>query len=277
MFADGAERMLASVLGIIGTYVGPLAMLPPDAGRDAFSLSGWTQDESAGWLWIPYRASTAQATQPLRRAWVDILSRAVMDLPPSRDRRLWLTLDEISSVGFLPMLPELAARARKYGLRIMMGMQSVAQLRHLYGREQAQSVMSCAGTWLVLRVGDAETAEALEKRIGQQEVVRRAASENASGGSVSEQYATRPLVLASEIMTLPDRQGFLVLPGDFPVARVEVPVVETTQVIEPYVPAAVVDDRVAKVADAVADRAAAAGVEAPVPALDFAADVEAGR
>jgi type IV secretory pathway TraG/TraD family ATPase VirD4 len=281
MFAPGAERMMASVMGIIGTYIGPLAMLPGDAGRDAFSLRSWASDEGAGWLWIPYRASTAQATQPLRRAWVDILSRAVLDLRPSRDRRLWLVLDEIASVGFLPALPELAERARKYGLRIMMGMQSVAQLRDLYGREQAQSVMSCAGTWLVLRVGDHETAKALEDRLGQQEVVRKAASENASGGSVSEQYATRPLVLASEIMTLPDRHGFLVLPGDFPIARVVVPIVETTQVIEPFSPvAAVVDSHAARVAEVVADRAAAAGVEVPVPALDFsadAADVGVGR
>ncbi len=88
--------------------------------------------------------------------------------------------------------------------------------------------------------------------IGDQQLSRRVQSEGSGvGGShsgESEQISIERVVLPSEIAGLRDRCGFLKLAGDFPIARVEIPIPPArAEVCRPFV-------------------AAATGVTAPEPA-----------
>ncbi|MDA8382299.1 MAG: type IV secretion system DNA-binding domain-containing protein, partial [Betaproteobacteria bacterium] len=93
LFDPGAARMLGSVRAIIGAYLAPYRFLPPGAGADAFSLRRWVEG-GGGWLWIPVRADLSTALRPLIAAWIGELVSTILALPPDRDRRLWLLLDE---------------------------------------------------------------------------------------------------------------------------------------------------------------------------------------
>ncbi|KLD21844.1 hypothetical protein TB6_23080, partial [Xanthomonas perforans] len=102
-------------------------------------------------------------------------------------------------------------------------LQTIAQLRDRYGREEAQTLLSCLSTKLLLAAGDAETAEYFSKEIGDHAIVRTVRSQNSGsssgmrwdsgsnsqGESMSEQYATERAVLASQITGLANLQGFL--------------------------------------------------------------------
>ena len=79
--------------------------------------------------------------------------------------------------------------------------------------------------------------------IGDQQLSRRVKSEGSgTGGShsgESEQISIERVVLASEIAGLRDRCGFLKLAGDFPIARVEIPILPArAEVCRPFVAAA---------------------------------------
>ena len=81
----------------------------------------------------------------------------------------------------------------------------------------------------ILRAGDSETAKNMEHELGEQEIERTQVNDSFStsdnGQSQSQNTSTQVVrqsaVLASEIMGLPDLQGFLKIPGD-EIARIKV-------------------------------------------------------
>lgn len=255
--AAGADKMLSSVLGIVGTHVSAMQYLDPGAGADSWSLRDWSEN-GEGWLWMPYVDSASEATRSLRRTWLDVLVRGIFDQVPDDGRRTWLILDELHSHGQLDILTAAVARGRKYGLRVVLGYQTASQLREVYGKDGAESIMGCTGHTLILRSPDPDTADRLSRQIGdvERDRVQRSSSSSSSSalgqsGSSSESSTvireTRRAVLASEIQFLPDLEGYLLIAGTG-IGRVRVPVVKglerrTPPLIraaapEPYVPAA---------------------------------------
>ena len=242
LFDAGAAKMLGSVRAIVGAYLAPYRFLPPGAGADAFSLRRWVEGGS-GWLWIPVRADLATPLRPLVAAWIAELVSAVLALPPDRDRRLWLLLDELAALGRVQSLSDALTQGRKFGLCACAGVQTVAQLRGAYGLQGAQTLLSCFSSQLILRATDPETADWGSRLLGDQQLSRRVRSEGSGVGGAhsgeSEQISIERVVLPSEIAGLRDRCGFLKLAGDWPIARVEIPILPVrAEVCRPFVAAA---------------------------------------
>lgn len=243
LVAEGNEKMLGSVRGIVGAALSALMSLDPRSGADAWSIRDWLDAGDGGWLWLPYRDSAAESTRPLRRAWLDIIVRGILDSTPGAGPATWLVLDELPAHGQLTALPGAVARGRKYNLRVVLGYQSASQIREIYGRDGAESVLGCTGNALILRTPDPETSDRLSRQIGEQERERQqqsvsksstrghGRSSNTSTTTVTE---TRRAVLASEIQELPDLRGYLQIAGDSVAARrVTVPIVRGADVRVP--------------------------------------------
>lgn len=58
------------------------------------------------------------------------------------ERRVWFILDEAPSLQRIPELAETLAEARKFGGCFVLGMQNMAQLVHVYGRELAKASLT---------------------------------------------------------------------------------------------------------------------------------------
>jgi type IV secretory pathway TraG/TraD family ATPase VirD4 len=239
LIAPGAEKMFASVRAIVSTYLTPFSRLDPDAGRDAFSIRAWVnqRDQAGkGWLFWNYTTSQMYPLRPLIAAQVDIFCEAVMTLPPDEKRRGWLALDEFSSIGKVSNIENFVTNARKHGGCSILGMQSIAQINHLYGEQPARSILSSIGSSLILRTADAQTAEYLSQQIGDHQISRwinsksSSTSSSASGGgtseseSASEQIAIERIYLPSQLMKMRDLRGVLNLAGDIPVCEVDLPI-----------------------------------------------------
>ncbi len=240
LFDTGAARMLSSVRGIIGSYLPAYRFLPPDAGGQSWSIRRWIEG-GQGWLWIPVRADLGAALRPLVAGWLGEIVSSVLSLRPDRDRRLWLVLDELAALGRVQSLADALTQGRKFGLCSIGGLQTVAQLRGAYGPHGAQTLLSCFSSQLILRAADPETAGWCSQALGQKQIKRTVESSGAGAGGShsgeSEQVTIEPLVLPSEISTLPDLQGYLKFAGDWPVARVTIPIPEETpEVCPPFVP-----------------------------------------
>lgn len=238
LFDAGASKMLASVRGIVGTYLGAFSYLDPAAGSNSFSIRKWIKD-GGGWLWMPYRDDMLATLAPLIRTWCDVAVSSVLSERPSGERAIWLIVDELAALGRITALPAAMAQGRKYGLRVVAGLQSVAQLVSGYGPKGAETLLACFQNWLILRVSDAQTAEAMSKQLGDHEIRRTEKSEsrNDQGTSKTEaqRHTTQRVVMASEIQHLPDRTGYLVFAGAYPIARVGIPIVNKPEVIPPFV------------------------------------------
>jgi type IV secretory pathway TraG/TraD family ATPase VirD4 len=239
LFEPAAERMLSNVLGIVGAHMGAYSYLSPGATANDYSIRRWVSNEDdKSWLWLPYRDDQVDTLRPLLAAWVGIAASAAMSLRPSRTRRLWLVADEVASLGRVGSLIDVLTKGRKYGLCALLGLQSISQLRDAYGREGAQTLLSCLSTVCVLRTPDPETSDYLSQFLGEEETTRAETTRGEKGESVSERRSINRLVLASEIQKLPEREGFLSLAGDYPVARVKIPIVHAPERVKAFVPRA---------------------------------------
>ena len=222
LFDKDAGRALASTRFILTTYLNPHQYLRPGD----FSLRDWLAG-GTGNLFITWREDMQAALQPLIACWVDLLCNAVLSLPPARERRLWLLLDELGALGRLNSLEGALTRGRKHGLCVLAGLQSTAQLDRSYGREAAIVLRSCFRNLLVLSLArsDPDTAEILSKGLGEREIdrVQRSAQSGAQGIShgANLQRSTERLALPSELTQLPDLTAYVALAGDVPIRLVE--------------------------------------------------------
>lgn len=222
LFDPGAAKALASTRFIIANYIAPHQYLK--AGN--FSLKEWLKNEHSGNLYITWREDMADALRPLISTWLDILCTSILSLPPG-NRRIWIIIDELASLERLNSLEAALTKGRKHGLRIVTGLQSTAQLDHLYGREKAIVLRSCFSNLLILggTSSDSQTAEDFSRGLGEQDLdrVQTSTTQTRQGRQRTEvkQRVKERIVLPSEITNLPDLSGYLSLAGDLPIARVK--------------------------------------------------------
>jgi type IV secretory pathway TraG/TraD family ATPase VirD4 len=237
-----AERTAASVKMTAVNALRSLKYLPGEGrGETAFSIRGFVEREDDAWLFLSAPADQREALKPLIACWLDVAVRAVMTLQPVRAPRLWLVLDEVASLSKIDSLAVALTEARKYGLCPVLGLQSAAQLRDIYGRDAAQVMLGMLQTWLVLRVADGESAKYLSESLGAHEMQEK--DESLSFGAQSVRDGTnlhskrvqRVAVLPSEIQKLADREGYLALPGPYPIAKIELSIHEKPAVAQAFV------------------------------------------
>lgn len=215
-FEEGGERMLASILGTLAPAVGHLRLITAIEG-ESFSIRRWIR-EQLGSLWMPYAANQVAALRGLVSCWMNIAIFETMSLSPSRERRVWFHIDELDALGRIEGLKDAQARLRKFGGCVAIGFQSLAQVKQVYG-EGAHTVVENCGNLLILRSGGSDgggTAKLASQLIGGREVEREDVSRARSRGkhvSRSMSMQTRRVVedvaLASEIMQLPNLEGFV--------------------------------------------------------------------
>jgi type IV secretory pathway TraG/TraD family ATPase VirD4 len=221
----GPEKTFQSVHSTLGTYIRPLVSLPAVDKSDvtAFSFKSWLQDDSDSWVFISCPPDSRAAMKPVLSLYLDTLVRKAMSLTADKNRRIWLSLDELPSLQKLPALMPALAEGRKYGLTGVIGVQSFSQVEMSYGKEGAAVIWSLPKTRLYLRVSDKNTADQFSAEIGEMHVHRQSSSVSSSGSaagqnlsgssSTSTAHTIERAVLPSEIMALPDLKGYLVANG----------------------------------------------------------------
>jgi len=220
-----SEKTFGSIRTIATNFFSAYNYLDASGG-EPFSVSRFVQAAKPGFLFLTYRDDQLDSVRNLISCVLDVAARSILSLSPDPNRRIWLVIDEFASIGKVQSVEAVATKARKLGGCLVIGLQSVSQLRNRYGNDGAQSILSCLSTWLVLRCADAESAEYMSKYLGDAQVIRAAGSRSSSDAgagtqSWSEQKATERVVMASELQALPNLQGFLKLSGNFPVCEVK--------------------------------------------------------
>ena len=240
-FAPGAERMAASVRAILGSYLPALGTLDPQSGGGAFGCGSWVQaGEGSGWLFLTVRDDTFALLRPLVSSWIDLLIGEALAQRPDPGRRLWFILDEFDSLGAIPSLLDALTKGRKYGLSLVAGLQSVAQLERRYGHDGARVILACFATKVFLRSSDVATAEYASRQLGERECLVTEISRGRGGRSRARRLQRESLVLAGEIAGLADRRGWIQRPGPVRPARVRVRPPRRAATEEPFLPRATI-------------------------------------
>ena len=227
IIAEGAEKTALSVRATLAAHIRSLKFLK--SVGETFSIRQWVnKDEGDDWVFISSRPDQKETLKPLITLWLDIATSSILSLPENLDRRIWLIIDELPSLNKVPSLEEMLAQSRKFGGCVVLGFQSYAQLVKIYSPPGAEAMTGLCSTWLCYRANEAKTAEWASKAFGNSEQMEPSeglsygANEIRDGMTLNMNRQLRPLVLPTEMMKLPNLRGYVRLPGDVPVGRLQI-------------------------------------------------------
>ncbi|MGF1630208.1 MAG: type IV secretion system DNA-binding domain-containing protein [Kiloniellaceae bacterium] len=209
LLSQPESRTTQSILSTFQTHMNTVAVLAEAwaesrAGR--FSIRGWLHHPTPG---RPLILQHDPGYPELSRIWIGsllgVLASAVgsPNLSESRERRIWLFLDEFPQLPPIRQFPAFLELGRSKGVVVVIGAQDIAQLRAAYGPEQAKSWMGMIGTKIITRINVSEAAEDASRLVGNQEIERQVKSRTSAQGrssvTTSHHRESRRVVTAAEI------------------------------------------------------------------------------
>ena len=230
-----------SVRAMLTAHLSALEFLP-DTGKP-FSIRDWISDENKdGFLFLTSRGDQHASLRGLISTWLEIAVNAMLTLAQDDGRRIWVILDELPTLHQVPSLQPGLAESRQFGGCFVLGVQVASALRDLYGRNGAETISGLCGTRVVLAAPDRDTAQWSADSLGRSEVEEVAegysygANTIRDGVSLTPRRELRALALPSEIMRLPNLEGYLKFPGPLPVASIRLKYVARGAAAARFVP-----------------------------------------
>jgi type IV conjugative transfer system coupling protein TraD len=209
-FSKEGEKTAMSIRATLASHIKSLEALDDVAplDTDAFSIDHWIKEDGNGFLFFHSKPKQRAYLKPLLSAWFSIAVKALMDLQPDPNRRIWFIVDELASLSQLSGLDTALAEARKYGGCFVIGFQNLSQIEDIYNPTMAKVLSDLTVSKLIFETVDPMNARKLSETLGEQEVIE--SSENVSFGaneirdgvSFSHQKRFQPLIRPSDIMQL---------------------------------------------------------------------------
>lgn len=225
------EKTAISIRSVVTNYAKALRYLQglDDGSKPPFTIREWMTQEryDNSWLFISTQARHRKSVRPLISLWVSLATLMLQSMGENSDRRVWFIIDEATSLQRIPELAETLAEARKFGGCFVLGMQNMAQLVHIYGRELAKSIFDLMNTRMYGRSPSAEMAKVVEEELGNQRK-RKIREQNSygldqvrDGVSLGKDEVNNPIVDYEQVMRLPNLNFYVRLPGEYPVVRLK--------------------------------------------------------
>jgi type IV secretion system protein VirD4 len=135
-----------------------------------------------------------------------------------------MMLDEFTSLGRIPIIAEAISYLPGYGVRTVLVVQALAQLKEVYGEHNAETMMASLAARIVYAPKDLKDAKDISDLLGSVTVKARSISRPRFGfksrseaGSVSVSEQRRALRLPQEIRALGNERQLIFLEGLHPI------------------------------------------------------------
>ena len=249
---ERSPKTALSVMSVLSTYLSSLKYLK-DAKIDnngviekTFSIRDWVKNEStvgdsSSFLFISSRGDQHESLKPLISTWLEIAINSLLSLKQDQNRKIWIILDELPSLHMLPSLNSGIAESRQFGGCFVLSLQLMAQLRSIYGKDDAETISGLAKTRVIFSSPDEDTARWCSNSLGkkEQEDVKKnisyGASEIRDGVSLNTHQTTENLVIPTEIMNLHNLECYIKLPFNFPIAKTKIKVHKSKEIAERFI------------------------------------------
>ncbi len=239
LMSEKTEKTAISIKSVLATYLKSLCYVKE--GDQPFSIRQWVQnDHTSSWLFISSLGDKHESLKPLMTAWLDIAVNALLSLMLDPSRRIWVILDELTSLQQLPYLTAALSEARKFGGCFVIGIQSYAQLAKVYGSDGAREISALLNTRFMFRVPDPDMALWSAKNLGEstleevQEGISYGANSIRDGVSINRVEREKSVVSCSEILRLNDLTCYVRLPGGYPITKLHLPYIHRATQNRPF-------------------------------------------
>lgn len=136
---------------------------------------------------------------------IDINTRELPEQNPELKKQVLLLMDEFAAIGKIPILSKGISYIAGYGLRMLPIIQSPAQLRDIYGDNQAETFMDNHALKIIFTPPSMKVAEEISKELGNTTVKSKSHSRQLSGKtnkSENQSDHKRELLLPQEVKEL---------------------------------------------------------------------------
>jgi hypothetical protein len=216
------SNLIASLLSSMQRYEVVASLM--EKATEEFSIRQWAKD-SGGILLVPNLRRYSEVLTPFHRLFIQMISDETLSLPDSTSRRTFLFLDELRNLGRIQCLFALINEGRSRGIVTVAGTQSLEGIQAVYGEKEGQEILGQFRSKIFLRNDSHITANWISEHIGKvtHYVVSRSRTtsygkDGSTSTTVSYSRRTEPLILPSEIMSMPvpEPGGWFYLINDLP-------------------------------------------------------------
>jgi hypothetical protein len=208
----GSQNTTANIFATVSTRMRPYGIVAAcwDRANSRISLHEWLK-----YSVILLLGESEVAPMPVRAINQLIFTRAaqlLLDLPEQDQTRqepsTYIIMDELPALGKLDKLKTLATKGRSKGVCITIGFQDIEDMRHVYGREVAHTILGQFNNNAFLRINSTETAKWASQSFSSYEFMEKNVSRSSGGGNSGDSYserwnrAQREVVSPIEFMTM---------------------------------------------------------------------------
>ena len=214
-----------------------------------WAVRAWLAGKTPPVAVVGFRDSARSLSQVWAASLIEQVVRQVGDMPdaPPQERRIWLIVDEAPRAGKVPSITDALAAARSKGVRVILGIQSMAQIRETYSRETAITWGSVLATKIICQTTAPEDQKWCSELLGEREVERythqlsqQSHSDGGGQHASSWQRVREPVLLPAsfgqELRVLPTGPRALLMSGG-EAALLDWPFPELQKSRPPYVAA----------------------------------------
>ena len=196
--------------------------------NESFSIREWVLREGRdSMLFITSQENLSSELAPLQTAWMEMAIGAILSKEQDNDNKTWVIMDELPTLQKIPLLQNGLSVTRSYEGCFVLGMQNIAQMRDIYGRDLTQNISSECNTRCIFKSNDPDTARWLADNIGDAEIreykegLSYGANTIRDGVNVNSHNRVKPLFLPSEIQSMQRLNLVLKIP-DYSAVKAEI-------------------------------------------------------
>jgi len=229
MLVDRDNKVTSNTIRmVIATYTKSLKFmvgLNEDKNKPPFSINKWVHQQSnsiekfKSWLWITSRTTIHEDIRPLITMWLGMALKAIQSLQMNDNKRVWVIMDEATSLNKLQSLSGVVADIRKMGGCIVLGVQTYHQLKLIYGHDEATAITENLNTTAYFRSNKPDPAEWVSRDLGEHRLIKTKEIAGESSNSHNPEEMTRRTVYSGSIQTLPNLTCYIRFAGEYPITR----------------------------------------------------------
>ena len=173
-----------------------------------WSVKGWLREGSKfpRTVVLGYRPASKELSQAWLASIIEQVVRQVASMSDCRpdQRRLWLILDEVPQCGRIPSISDALVTLRSKGVRVVLGLQSVAQIEQTYDRHTSTIWASSTATKILCALQSPQDQRWAADLLGEREVERFVGQTQMSGGagsmsrSIAWQKVREPVMMPAQ-------------------------------------------------------------------------------
>lgn len=210
-FLIGSETQVGNFMSNFRSKCLFFTSLPKNSGED-LKIEEWLECKGNSTIFLLNDTKNKDLNAIRIAVFVDAIVKAHLSLNESYERKIYYFLDEMGSLNKIPSVISGLTLGRSFGASFWIGIQEVARLNAIYGKDLTSTIVNNAGTKIILRGQDVETQKFCSDMIGDTKFKTTSISNSTGteagsakeGSSFNQTEKTEKLILPSEIGLMPN-------------------------------------------------------------------------